>query len=221
MNAKNSTTTVLAGEHALFLQGLSYILESKFNFSVVAEVNCEEQLEPTLKKEKPQWLFLDLNLFADNFYPLLKRISRKNPFCKVVLFTDHYSVILKQKLEKLSIHGLFGKNILIKDLSLGIKCIAEGERIFVKPKRAHSSCQTAGSSTDELRPDKNNMMALSKREKEILNLICEGRSTIDIGKQLFISKYTVETHRKNILRKLDLRSSTELVSYAYREGLVY
>jgi len=124
------------------------------------------------------------------------------------------------KIEKLPIQGLFGKNVPIKDLILSIKCIAEGDRIFIKPKRSHSNCRN-NSRPDEVHPAKSKLMSLSKREKEILNLICEGQSTIDIGKQLFISKYTVETHRKNILRKLDLRSSTELVSYAYREGLVY
>ncbi len=196
------------------------MLKSKFSFSIVAEVNCEENLENVLSKEKPQWLFLDLSLFTENFYPILKKITQKNLFCKVVLFTDHYSVILRQKIEKLPIQGLFGKNISLEDFTLGVKCMAKGDRILTKPPQKHASCHKTNGS-EVIKNNKSHLMTLSKREKEILNLICQGHSTITISKQLFISKYTVETHRKNILRKLDLRSSTELVSYAYREGLVY
>ena len=220
MNVKNSTTAMLAGEQALFLQGIACVLESKFSFSIVAEVNCEESLETVLEEKKPQWLLLDLNLFTENFYPFLKKITRKNLSCKVVLFTDHYSVILRQKIEKLPIQGLFGKNVSLKDFSLGMKCMAKGDRILTKPPKKHASCRKT-TEAEVMRNNKSHLLALSKREKEILDLICQGHSTIAISKQLFISKYTVETHRKNILRKLDLRSSTELVSYAYREGLVY
>ncbi len=220
MNAKNSTTAMLAGEHPLFLQGIACVLESKFGFSIVAEVNCEEKLESVLEEKKPQWLFLDLNLFTQNFYPLLKKITRKKTSAKLVLFTDHYSVILRQKIEKMPIQGLFGKNVSLEDFSLGMKCMANGDRILTKPPKKHASCRQTNEN-ETMTNGKSHLLALSKREKEILDLICQGHSTIAISKQLFISKYTVETHRKNILRKLDLRSSTELVSYAYREGLVY
>lgn len=211
---------MLAGQQALFLQGIACVLESKFGFSIVAEVNCEDSLESMLEEKKPQWLFLDLNLFTENFYPILKKITRKNHSCKVVLFTDHYSVILRQKIEKLPIQGLFGKNASLQDFNLAMKCMAKGDRILTKPPQKQDGCHKTNGN-EVTKDKKSHLVALSKREKEILNLICQGHSTIAISKQLFISKYTVETHRKNILRKLDLRSSTELVSYAYREGLVY
>lgn len=220
MDAKNFTIALLAGGQPLFLKGLSDLLESEFGLRVQAQIFCEEDLESTIQKNnKYSWLFLDLDVFNYDYQSTLKRITRLcTRRCKVVLFTTHYSLLLKQKLEQLPISGLFSKNIAVKDLLLGLKCIAEGERIFSVSSKLNGSCYRQKESH---LTEQNGLLVLSKREREILDLICKGFSTVEISEKLYISKFTVETHRKNILRKLELRSSTELVSYAYRKGWVY
>ncbi len=186
---------------------------------VLNEIHCAEDLEEAVKNNRYQWLFLDLDIFTYNYQSILKRIVKTCAnHCRVVLFTNHYSVLLKQKIEQLPVAGLFGKGVSVKDLLFGLKCIAQGDRIFSAASALNGSCFSSPEKPSQKRAG---LLALSKREREILNLICKGFSTMEISEKLFISKFTVETHRKNILRKLDLRSSTELVSHAYREGWVY
>ncbi|GEM_PF-891852 len=225
MNAENTTKVLLAGHQPLFLRGLLELLKEHFQVQSHTEIYCSEDLVPAIKKARYKWVFIDLGIFLSDHQNLLRRIVKNcTSCCKLVLFTDHYSLPLKKNLQKLSISGLFGKNISTKDLVFGLQCVAEGEQIFSVRTRLNGSCFEAVKSDEKKDAEKDSregLSLLSKREREVLDLICRGFSTIAISEKLFISKFTVETHRKNILRKLDIRSSTELVSYAYREGWVY
>ncbi len=224
MNAKNSTRVLLAGSQPIFLKGLFELFKEHFPFQSYAEIYCAEDLETEMKSTSYEWVFIDLGIFLSDYHNLLKRIAKTcKKSCKLVLFTDHYSLPLKKNLEKLSISGLFGKNVSAKDLIFGLKCIDRGDKIFSAPAKLNGNCFEPANAyaSAETNGKKEGLPALSKREREVLNLICKGLSTVAISEKLFISKHTVETHRKNILRKLDIRSSTELVSYAYRKGWVY
>ncbi|MEK7254057.1 MAG: response regulator transcription factor [Bacteroidota bacterium] len=107
-----------------------------------------------------------------------------------------------------------------EELTEAVFAISRGETYVISPATSASDHCIGEVGAVSFQDDFKKRLGLSRREQEVLVLISRGLSSQRIGKSLFISKHTVETHRKNILRKLDFNSSTELVKFAVQQGLV-
>lgn len=207
----------VADDHPIVTFGVSAIIQQNTEMQLVGTAASSAELFDALLLAKPHVLLLDLNMPGDDFSRNLQLLKEQFPWVKIIAYTQYSSPDLIRQLLREGVLGFLPKASTKEDLYEAILTVFKGERYV------HTSVSFAApgeSAKPSFRDDFRKRLGLSKREQEILELISKGLTSNLIGKTLFISKHTVETHRKNILRKLDFNSSTELVRFAVQQGLV-
>ena len=199
---------IIVDDHQLFADGLTRILEEEEGFKNIGSFTSEEEVMNSLNESSPDIIFLDIQLRNCSGIDVCKEIISLFPNIKIVLISMIQAPHLIKEGIKNGASGYIPKTTDAQILKDTIKQIQAGEKIFVTGDR---------DSEIELENDKMNL--LSEREMEIIHLIKKGMSSKSIAEKLFLSHYTVETHRKNILKKLNLTSAQELVAYAYEKHL--
>lgn len=198
--------------------GLMSFLDKKPGLSVVGvAANCLE-IQEKLPKTKPHILLLDLRMPGSDFLENISWVAEHLPWVKIIAFSAYYSPDLVRSLFKNKVQGYIHKSAPTQEILKAIKTVYNGEKYYSSLSHHYNGFHNSGESLAS--DDFQKRLQLSKRELEVLVLICQGQTSTRIGKSLFISKHTVETHRKNIFRKLDVNSSTELVRFAYEHGLI-
>ena len=168
---------------------------------------------------------LDLNIPGESYTDNIEALRTKYPRMKVLAYTSYELPDLVQEVMALGCSGFLLKHSSREELLRGVRAVHRGEEYIgtdgqqVRQQRATMRGSGNGAETG-MRDDFQKRLLLSKREKEILHHISRGETSQQIAEALFISRYTVETHRKNILRKLEFNTSTELVKFAVLQGLV-
>ena len=209
----------IADDHPVVVAGIASIFQDEPGLALVGSANSSDQLFNCLPQARPQVLLLDLNMAGQDYTRNIEQLQKDFPWVKILVYSAYQSYDLAKSLIAMGAHGYLHKSADPEQLLEAINQVHNGETYYHpvrKPKPAASKGQKEGMLTDDFQK----RLSLSKREQEILVLISKGLTSQRIGKTLFISKYTVETHRKNILRKLDFNSSTELVKFAITQGLV-
>lgn len=207
----------VADDHPIVTFGVSGIIQQNSEMQLVGTAASSAELFEALPQAKPHILLLDLNMPGDDFSRNLQLLKEQFPWIKIIAYTQYSSPDLIRQLLREGVNGFLPKASTKEDLYEAILTVFKGERYV------HTSVSFAApgeSAKPSFRDDFRKRLGLSKREQEILELISKGLTSNLIGQTLFISKHTVETHRKNILRKLDFNSSTELVRFAVQQGLV-
>jgi two-component system, NarL family, response regulator NreC len=212
----NSYRIVVADDHALFRQGLKGILQGVADLEVVGEAGDGLALLDLLKSKNldPHLVILDIsmpNLRGIEAIPEIKSIS---PGVKLLIVTMHSDREYLDQALAAGADGYFLKKDADAELFAAIDRIRKG-KFYVSP---HLSEDFAESWT-RLRGDLGRPL-LTNREKEVLKLVAEGKSSKEIAGVLFISVHTVERHRANIMGKLSLRNTADLVKYAIQKGLI-
>ena len=217
MNNTLHLKVFITDDHPVVVEGLKTFLTKTDGFTVVGTATSARQMLEFLPVAKPHLLLLDLNLPGTDFYANIKRVKDQAPWVKIVVFSEYHSKELVRSLFHEGIAGFVSKTAQPSEITEALKQVHGGEAVVVEPVQR----KPAKAANEELFCDGfKKRLTLSRREQEILALISRGLSSQRIGKTLFISKHTVETHRKNILRKLDFNTSTELVKFAVQHGLV-
>jgi DNA-binding NarL/FixJ family response regulator len=195
------------------------LLSKHKEVDVVGTALSSEELFSELPRTRPTVLILDLHMPGTDFYENIAWVKANAPWVKIIAYSGYYTTELVRSLLAEGVSGYVAKTARPDELLEAISTILDGETFVAPP--AHSKSDTCPETNHpELQDDFRKRLSLSKREQEVLVLISKGLSSLNIGKTLYISKHTVETHRKNILRKLDFNSSTELVRFAVQNGLV-
>ena len=168
---------------------------------------------------------LDLNIPGENYTDNIAALRQKYPRMRLIAYTSYELPDLVREVIELGCNGFLMKHSSREELLRAVRAVSRGEEYLgsdgqqVRQQRA--TMRGSGNGAENgLRDDFQKRLLLSKREKEILHHISRGETSQQIAEALFISRYTVETHRKNILRKLDFNTSTELVKFAVLQGLV-
>lgn len=207
----------IVDDHQMFLDGLTSILSDFANMQLVSTaINGQDFLDKLQRTEKPHVVLLDINMPVMNGIDLIEILAEEYPQIKVLVLSmldDGHKI--KQMID-LGAKGYILKNTGREELFKAISRIHGGESYFsdeVSAKVLGSMVQTRKKVIDQ-------EVQLSKREKEILQHIVKGLTSQEIADQLFISKLTVETHRKNIHRKLGVKGTAGLVKYAIDHMLV-
>jgi DNA-binding NarL/FixJ family response regulator len=216
---KTITKVFIADDHPIVLLGVKQMLASAENKDLVGEASSSHELFKALPEVRPDVLLLDLNMPGNDYQQTIQLLQTKFPQLKIIIYTAYNAPDLIKSLEQSGVHGFLLKTAAPSTIHEAIEKVMAGEYYSYVKDRAYqppSDEQPGPGLKDNFRK----RLKLSKREQEILVLISKGLTSQRIGKTLFISKYTVETHRKNILRKLELNSSTELVKFALQQGLV-
>lgn len=205
-------------DHPIVTTGLASILQNETSCQLVGIAHSRTEMVQQLADTKPHVLLLDLHIPGTDFYDNINQAKRLCPWVKILVYTSYYGPDLVKSLRKEGVSGCLLKGAAPKEIIRAIQQVTNGE-IYV-PTIRKTPLPFADSPVAKSQNDFRKRLSLSRREQEILGLISSGLTSRIISEKLFISKHTVETHRKNILRKLDFSSSTELVKFAVQQGLV-
>ena len=204
-------TVIMAEDHQMLIDGVTSFFEYNDEINIIGSVNNGEELIKLVSLKQPKLVITDIRMPIMDGIQATKIIKKKFPHINVLAMTmfDQPEAI-KQMLDA-GATGYILKNSGIKMLSKAIVAVANRQTFF-DPNVAFNFMNNY--IDDNVTIGKSDKIILSNREKEILNLIANGKTSKEISETLFIAKTTVDTHRKNMIRKLDLSSGNELVKYA-------
>jgi two-component system response regulator NreC len=214
MSPPRRTRVLLADDHTLVRAGVRRILEAQPGMVVIGEVEDGAQALKALKENPPDVLVLDLTMPGTDGFEVLARAKQIVTGLKIIVLTMHADAEYVARAVREGADGYLLKDSAVTDLVAGIEAVREG--------RAYFTPRIQRELTEILRakPEPSPLEVLTEREREVLKCVAEGLSTKEIAGRLDISVRTVETHRANVMRKLDLHSIARLVQFAIREGLV-
>jgi DNA-binding NarL/FixJ family response regulator len=207
---------LIADDHGMVRRGLRAAIEARPDWEICGEAENGRQAVELAKQLRPDLVVLDLTMPELNGLDAARKIRTALPEAHVLIQTMHDSEALAQEVLAVGARGYLLKNDAPEMLVQAIDALAAG-RTFFTPKVSDlvmSGLAKPGSSSDAPRS------RLTPRERELVQLLAEGKSNKEAADALGISLNTVETHRKNVMSKLRLRSASDLVRYAIRNKLV-
>ncbi|MDW3190715.1 MAG: response regulator transcription factor [Cytophagales bacterium] len=214
----NKLKIIVADDHHLVRSGIVKILEEETSIEVISEVNNGKEAIDKCKILKPDILLLDLDMPIMNGLEAVPLLKESVPNLKIGILTMHKEKFLVEKLMKMGVDGYLYKSSDPQDLIYGVQKIAAGKRYYDSEVTENIVLESTFSE-----PNKESALLLallSDREKEILRMIAEGHSSAEIGEKLFISARTAETHRSNIIKKIQVKNVAGLIRFAIKSGLV-
>ena len=210
-----SVRILLADDHPLVRTGVRRILEAQPGLTVVGEVSDGGAALDFLRTAPVDVLVLDLTMPGTDGFEVLRQVKSRLPGMKVLVLTMHADAEYVARAVQDGADGYLLKDSAVQDLVAAIEAVQAGRAYYSPPvQRRLSELLRAHSAPP--RP----MDTLTEREREVVGLVVKGLSTREIASQLDISTRTVETHRANLMRKLNLKSVALLTQFAIREGLV-
>jgi DNA-binding NarL/FixJ family response regulator len=207
------TRILIADDHDVIRSGLRSILEAHPNWKVVAEASDGKDAILKAIEAKPDVAVLDYSLPLVNGVEATRQIHARLPRTEILIFTMHDNEALINELLKAGARGYLLKSDANRDLVAAIEAL-EIHKPFFTAKVSEALLESFLRGTGELGT------TLAHRERSVVQLIAEGHTNKQIAQLLNISVKTVEAHRANVMRKLDLSSSADLVRYAIRNKLV-
>ena len=213
----NKTKILLADDHKITRQGLRSLLEKESDMEVVAEAEEGRSAVQLARKLTPDVVIMDVSMPDLNGIEAARQIIKSSKTIKVIALSMHSDSLFVTEMLKSGVGGYLLKDCAFEELAGAIRSVMAGKTylspsisdIVVNGYLSHvgGSQDTAGTSV------------LTDREREVLQMIAEGKSTKQIALGLHISVKTVETHRRQIMNKLNIFSVAELTKYAIRKGL--
>ena len=209
---------LLADDHTVVRRGLRLLLEGQPEFSVVAEASDGKQAVDAADAVKPDVVVLDIAMPNLNGIEAAQRILSSAPATSIVVLSMHADEGYVLRALKAGAKGYLLKDSAEGDLIEAIKSVTRGKTFF----SPEITKMLAEDYVREIRARgiEDSYELLTPREREILQLLAEGKSNKDIATLLNLSLYTVETHRRNLQDKLNLHSFAELILYAVRKGVI-
>lgn len=208
---------VLADDHAIMREGLKSLLAQEADFEVAGEADSGSKIVDVARKAGAHVVVMDVAMPDLNGIEATRKLLKANPGIKVVALSGHTNREFVREMLKAGASAYVLKSRAYEELARAVREVMKG-KVFLSPEVARGVVdEYVGSSPS---PGANPAFAvLTDREREALQLIAEGKSTKEAADALSVSVKTVETHRANIMRKLNLHSVAELTKYAIREGL--
>ena len=205
---------LVTDDHEVVRRGICTLLQSHQGWEVCGEAVDGRQAAEMTSQLKPDVVILDIGMPNLNGLDAARQILRHNTKQKILILTVSDSEAVVREVLAAGARGYLLKSDAAKDLVTAVQAL-EGGATFVtsKVRSALDVCLN--------RSDQASLPALTGREREILQLVAEGKSSKEVAVALNLSVKTAETHRSNIMRKLDIHSVTELVLYAVRNALVH
>lgn len=206
---------LLVDDHPLVRTGVRRILETRPGLAVVGECSDGAAALEFLRAEPVDVLVLDLTLPGVDGFEVLREVKAIRPGTKVLVLTMHADAEYVARAVQDGADGYLLKDSAVQDLVAAIEAVQAGRAYYSPPVQQELS-QLLRAHAAPPRP----MDTLTEREREVVRLVVRGLSTKEIAAELDISARTVETHRANLMRKLNLKSVALLTQFAIREGLV-
>lgn len=192
---------VIAEDHQALIDGIKLMIEFESDIEVIGEANDGEELIEIVKRKRPDIVLTDIRMPKCDGICATKAIMENFPKTKVIGFSMFEQTEAISQMQTAGAKGYILKNSSLKKVLEAIRTVAKGGIYFDDAITTHDSL-----TKEEI--------ILSKREKEILQLIGEGKTSQEIADTLFIGKTTVDTHRKNIIKKINIHGKTDLIRFA-------
>jgi DNA-binding NarL/FixJ family response regulator len=210
-------TVVLAEDHALVRQGFKLVLGADKEIRIAGETSDGLEAVRLVETQRPNVLVLDLMIPRLHGLEVIRQVRANNPETKIIVLSMHADEPYVVEALRSGAAGYVLKDCTSADLVKAVRDVNAGRR-YLSPAIADMALNAfIARPGDE---DLDVFDTLTNRERLVLQLAAEGLSSTEIGAKLFISPRTAETHRTNLMRKLSLRSQTDLVRYAIRKKLI-
>jgi DNA-binding NarL/FixJ family response regulator len=209
---------ILADDHAVMRRGLRLLLEQQKDFEIVGEASDGREAVKLAETLKPDIAVLDITMPNLNGIEAARQITAKQLGVSIVVLSMHADESFVLRALKAGARGYLLKESPESDFMNTIRMVSEGKSFFSPTVSRMLVEDYVRQLQDKDIEDSYELLTL--REREILQLIAEGKSNKEIANMLYLSLYTVETHRSNILEKLNLHSVPELILYAVRKGVI-
>ncbi len=202
---------IIADDHQLFIDGIKSILNKELEMSIIGEANNGLELIQLLEKGiKPNIILTDIRMPIMTGISLTKILTKEYPNIPILALSMYDQEIDIIEMLEAGAKGYVTKNVKKKELITAIHTLLNGNFYFCK--NLDFDIDNFRNTTQETSKKK-----LTRRENEILTLLVKGRTTLQMAQELKLSKFTIDTHRKNIHKKLKIKSNTGLVNYALKE----
>ncbi len=207
---------IIADDHKMFVDGLISILSDAAEFSVTLTAKNGAQVEKYLSingAKDIHLLITDLTMPEMDGFELNKIVKEKYPTLKTLVVSMHIDGAMIDQLIRNNVDGYVPKNAEKDELLTAIRTIIKGEKYFSSEiKKAYTDAMFENKKAEEIN--------LTDREKEVLKLIAEENTTQEIADKLFLSKHTIESYRKNLISKLNVKNLAGLTKHALKIGLL-
>ena len=220
MSMKQKKTIVIVDDHPFLREGLKSIISTDARFEVVADVGNGREALSVIRKLKPNLVLLDISLPDKPGLQLAKEIREQYPDTQIMIVSMHSNRSYIVKAFQSGATGYMAKDSASERLLQGIHAVLKGEYYMDSSVSQQVVEELLQSPRDEPKTEDPAYSTLTLREQEIAVLLAKSFSTKQVADKLCISQKTVENHRSNIYRKLDIHSTLELVLYATKIGLV-
>ncbi len=212
----------LVDDHQLLIDGIQLLLKDYPTVEIALTAYNGKELIETLKNQEIDIVILDINMPEMDGVETIKILKKEFPEVKTLILSTLDDTKLIRKMLKLGAMGYILKNTSREELIRAIETVNDGDYYFTPKIQKKVLALPAEKGKKEKKPYKRegHHASLTKRELEIIKLIAEEYSGPEIAKHLFISKNTVETHRKNMVQKLGVKNTIGLVKYAIKHGLI-
>lgn len=209
----NPLRIVLADDHEIVRAGIRRLLSVNRAIRILDEASNGQDLVDIVEYHKPDVVISDILMPKLNGIEALKKIREKKLDCLVIMLTAYEDSFHLENALAAGADGYLSKDIKSKELVDAVFNVISGERVF--SKSVLRLLQRKSVSSAELDPEP---VVITKREQEILDLVASGKTSQEIADNLFISVRTVESHRYNLMQKLDVSNVAELIRYAISRG---
>jgi two-component system response regulator NreC len=209
---------LLADDHTVVRQGLRKVLEARPEWQVVAEAGDGREAIRMAEETKPDVAILDVAMPLLNGIEAVRQIARKVPATRMLVLSMHADEAYVTQILRAGASGYLLKDSADVDLLQAVDAVSAGKSFFSPAIARVIADDYVRHLADRGATDRFEL--LSEREREIFQLIAEGKTNKEIAALLFLSPSTVDTHRSRIMEKLDVHSAAEIVLYAVRKGVI-
>lgn len=206
---------VIADDHKVFLEGLCSLVKDESDIEIVGKAASGVELLELVDELRPDVVISDISMPDMNGIVAAQKITQDFPDTRIIALSMHKDRQFVREILKTNAYGFLLKDCCFDELANAVRAAMAGEICLSEPLRDSVVMDYIGT----LRNPKDEEVALSVRESEVLKLIAEGNSTKEVAEQLCISAKTVETHRRQIMQKTKYSNIAELTKYAIRCGL--
>lgn len=211
-----SIRIILADDHAIVRHGLSRSFQQEEDLEVIAQAKDGRSTLQLAKELSPDVVVMDISMPDLNGIEATRQITRESPQVKVIALSMHSGRKYVTEMFKAGASGYLLKNCDFEELADAVRIVAEG-KTYISPFISDVVVQNYVNGSVET--EDSAFSVLTRREREVLQLLAEGKTTKQAALRLYISPKTVEAHRLNIMHKLNIDNIAELTKYAIQEGL--
>lgn len=213
------TRVLLAEDHTIVRKGLRAILDKEVGIEVVGEARDGREAVRTAEELRPDVVIMDISMPGLNGLEATRQLKKRIPAMKIIILTVHTTEEYVFQTLQAGASGYLIKTSAPRDLIAAIHAAVRGES-YLSPAISRTLIDEYVRQTQKMTEGECPPEPITQREREVLQLIAEGRTTREIAGILCISAKTVESHRANLKEKLHLRNTAELIQYALRRGII-